>query len=62
MFDFHVVITSCPSFHVFIANQINDQSPAGLLVQLVEGWIGITEVKQSNPLQAWIRFDGLSFD
>ena len=39
-----------------IMNQHNDQLPLGLLAQLVEQCIGITEVMGSNLIQAWIFF------
>ena len=38
----------------FITNQFNDLLPVGFLAQLVERCTGITEVKGSNPVQAWI--------
>ena len=38
----------------FITDQFNDLLTVGLLAQLVERCTGITEVKGSNPVQAWI--------
>ena len=57
---FHILMTTSSSFHGFITNQFNDLLPVGLLAQLVEHCTGITEVKGSNPLQAWI-FSGFLF-
>ena len=41
-------------------NQHNNQLPVDLLAQLVEHSSSITDVKGSNPTQAWI-FSGLIF-
>ena len=56
IYDFHIFITSSSSFHGFITNQFNDLLPVGLLASLVEPCTGITEVKGSNPVQAWLFF------
>ena len=40
----------------FITNQFNDLLPVGLFAQLVERCTGITEVKGSNPEQAFQAF------
>ena len=56
IYDFHIFKTSSSSFHGFITNQFNDLLPVGLLASLVEPCTGITEVKGSNPVQAWLFF------
>ena len=38
-----------------------DQLPVGLIAQLVEHIIGIAEVIDSNPIQAWIFFSCFNF-
>ena len=60
IYDFHIFIISSSSFHGFITNQFNDLLPVGLLAQLVERCNGISEVKGSNSVQAWI-FSGFLF-
>ena len=54
IYDFHIFLTSSSSFHGFITNQFNNLLPVGLLAQSVECRNSITEVKSSNPVQAWI--------
>ena len=56
IYDFHIFIISSSSFRGFITSQFNDLLPVGFLPQLVERCTGITEVKGSNPVQAWILF------
>ena len=40
----------------FIAKHHNDQSPVGLLTELIEHCTDISEVMGSNPVRAWIYF------
>ena len=42
--------------HGHITNSQCDQLPVGLIAQLVEHCMGIVEVMDSNPVQAWIFF------
>ena len=55
-YDFHVLNISLSSFYGFIINQFNNLFPVVLLVQLVESYAGISEVKSLNPVQALICF------
>ena len=50
--NFHIFTVIYSSLHRFIWNQHNDQLPVGLLAQLVECCMGITEFMGSNPVQA----------
>ena len=54
IYDFHIFTVINSSLHGFIWNQLSNQLPVGLLVQLVERCTGITEVMSSNPVQAWV--------
>ena len=42
--------------HAHITNSQYNQLPVGLIAQLVEHCMGIVEVMDSNPVQAWIFF------
>ena len=48
-----------PSTGIYIMNSQSDQFPDGLIAQSVEHCIGIAEVMNSNPIQAWISFQAL---
>ena len=58
IYDFHIFITSS-SFQGFITNQFNDLLPVGVLAKLVERCTGNSEVKGSNPVEAF--FSGFLF-
>ena len=49
-YDFPIFTVVNSPLHGFILIQHNDQSPAGMLAQLVEHCTGIAEVMGSNPL------------
>ena len=54
LYDFLIFTVINSSLHGFIWNQLSNQLPVGLLVQLVVRCTGITEVMSSNPVRAWV--------
>ena len=58
MYEFSYIHFHTHLLNGYITNSHNDQLPVGLIAQLVEHSTGIAEVMGSNPVQAWIFFQG----